>query len=816
MYWPDRGSGVPVEPDRKPVLSAVRQFFTEGGPGVPPTVPGGDWFNQITNELLNVLAAAGIEPNKVDDSQLEAAIRFLCEEASETLKSRLASNSGSSIIGDFDTAIELQASDEPVKFSRVKTLGYHQKNDGGGCDYEINDSPEFGSVTLANGLFANPINLSSPRQIGWTDIGGEDNYNKISAFVQSGNCAPKRYKTLLTMHRIYAEWLAGRGCPLAFFGDSTTDGATTTGHVPSTPNGNTWGSSVTINQSPNSYPKVLDSWCKKNAPAAKIYNAGFDSTSLREGVSMYDGFGNKFFHRVFFGYPDYNNVDFSDVKAIALSYGTSDSINLNDVNTIIDSYEWKMELLIVECFERGIQPIINHPVLNTQRRGSLVNGRDNDESVTIIQSINERLSKKYNLEIISLHDALYHYVNDNDDRTGDYLNVLAVDGVHPNDMGHRQIAGYFYSKLNPLVKTVTDGERFSASAGNPYVYTAPSLNGVDIWKEYDHAILKADQSFYHRFTPSVSNEFFNRFYVYCEKPMDLIYSGLMDANYIVTDFNKLPQVYVKHVAGDVTFKCALWSDYQGVLTSLTSISAQVIARLGVGLNEIQVQGPPTLGLRSFFDFGTLMVVPRSTEGVAREYFDGSSPKELRLDLLSSFPDIFYGLTAASNDIWCHSKFERNAYYAGRIGTDTQILFKANSLDQRSLYWAANRRFEDFDSKNQVTFSGTSVELSVIAPNSSGVPVKTVIATMTSSYNFSTVDPDSTFSLLIQHLVDGSLVFWVRRLNKSTGVFDNLCSTTMSSVSNTRIFSAGYSFGAKKTASGSQYMYLAGISVQSHT
>ncbi len=77
MYWPDRGSGVAVEPDRKPVLSAVRQFFTEGGSGVPPTVPGGDWFNQVTNELLNLLEAAGIDPSKTDDDQLLNAINII-------------------------------------------------------------------------------------------------------------------------------------------------------------------------------------------------------------------------------------------------------------------------------------------------------------------------------------------------------------------------------------------------------------------------------------------------------------------------------------------------------------------------------------------------------------------------------------------------------------------------------------------------------------------------------------------------------------------------------------------------------------------
>lgn len=75
MYWPDTQTGVDVEPARKPVASPVRKFFTEGGLGQPPTVPGGDWFNQITNEVLNVLAAAGIDPSKTDDDQLLKAIQ---------------------------------------------------------------------------------------------------------------------------------------------------------------------------------------------------------------------------------------------------------------------------------------------------------------------------------------------------------------------------------------------------------------------------------------------------------------------------------------------------------------------------------------------------------------------------------------------------------------------------------------------------------------------------------------------------------------------------------------------------------------------
>lgn len=81
MYWPDTNTGVDIEPARKPVASAVRKFFTEGGAGQPPTVPGGDWFNQITNELLNVLAAAGIDPSKADDDQLLQAIQVVSNAA---------------------------------------------------------------------------------------------------------------------------------------------------------------------------------------------------------------------------------------------------------------------------------------------------------------------------------------------------------------------------------------------------------------------------------------------------------------------------------------------------------------------------------------------------------------------------------------------------------------------------------------------------------------------------------------------------------------------------------------------------------------
>ncbi len=105
MFWPDTKTGVDVEPGRKTVQSAVRKYFTEGGVGVPPTVPGGDWFNQITNELLNVLADAGINPSKVEDDQLLDAIKRVSNSISarEALRRSYAEAGYNLVDGDFET-----------------------------------------------------------------------------------------------------------------------------------------------------------------------------------------------------------------------------------------------------------------------------------------------------------------------------------------------------------------------------------------------------------------------------------------------------------------------------------------------------------------------------------------------------------------------------------------------------------------------------------------------------------------------------------------------------------------------------------------
>lgn len=71
-------SGAVASPPAAP-LSPSSGYPTSGNPlaAVPATVPGPYWFHQITEEIRNVLVAAGITPDHEDLSQLAAAVQAL-------------------------------------------------------------------------------------------------------------------------------------------------------------------------------------------------------------------------------------------------------------------------------------------------------------------------------------------------------------------------------------------------------------------------------------------------------------------------------------------------------------------------------------------------------------------------------------------------------------------------------------------------------------------------------------------------------------------------------------------------------------------
>jgi hypothetical protein len=54
-------------------------YFFNGDPvqGLPPTMPGQDWFNRVQEEIANVITAAGLNLDPTNDSQMAQAITAL-------------------------------------------------------------------------------------------------------------------------------------------------------------------------------------------------------------------------------------------------------------------------------------------------------------------------------------------------------------------------------------------------------------------------------------------------------------------------------------------------------------------------------------------------------------------------------------------------------------------------------------------------------------------------------------------------------------------------------------------------------------------
>lgn len=74
MFHLDNTSGVPEMPEPKDEQSISPRWFGESQEQGGISWPGADWFNVVQAELLNLLKAAGIEPDKRSYDQLSKAI----------------------------------------------------------------------------------------------------------------------------------------------------------------------------------------------------------------------------------------------------------------------------------------------------------------------------------------------------------------------------------------------------------------------------------------------------------------------------------------------------------------------------------------------------------------------------------------------------------------------------------------------------------------------------------------------------------------------------------------------------------------------
>ena len=499
----------------------------------------------------------------------------------------------------FDTIALMTASTIEFPLDKILVLkGYYAVADGFHDRIVSNVQNDY-SVTLQNGLYANLIYNElegiKPRTVGYRNDNSEASYDILMKLSETGLIAPS-YKTINNIQSFFREWSIGNKYPIAFYSDSTTDGATTTGHVPSTLNvgGSFNSNSATVNVSPNSYPDILrglaDDLIKYPGKQIDIYNAGFD------GQALFD-LGSIFFDKVFFGFGrGLNNVDFSDVKGIVIGWGHSE-VQASITDTV-NMYKQHIEVQIAQCFERGIQPYIQESVFVMS---GLATGEErsarNDELRLLILSTMKEVAQKYNLEILSLQKPMEDYALFSTDNDDGILDIVAPDMSHPNDMGHKFLAGNIASRMCALVvqakyKTVLQPRD-------------DRLRCLDITKGINDYSVDAPADYTFPFKMEVPYTVDGlpmvTFAIYSDRTRPLLYSPYNS----VAGQDQLPVMEQKVNGTDIQ----IFLPYAGLpATSLNMITKNIpILILRVGLNVFTVKAPFNPSGASSFSVGAFEV-----------------------------------------------------------------------------------------------------------------------------------------------------------------------------------------------------------------
>lgn len=170
MYHLDNTSGVPEMPEPKDQQSISPRWFGESQEQGGISWPGADWFNTVQAELLNLLSAAGISPDKRSYDQLSKAIPLLGD---ARLRKELNTISGELLVGTPDCIDDLRDV-FPDLSSRISTKGALAPFDSGYGDwwFDLSDMSEL--VSLYPRLFIAPHADPTGRSGAWRLNMGRD------------------------------------------------------------------------------------------------------------------------------------------------------------------------------------------------------------------------------------------------------------------------------------------------------------------------------------------------------------------------------------------------------------------------------------------------------------------------------------------------------------------------------------------------------------------------------------------------------------------------------------------------------------------
>ena len=264
--------------------------------------------------------------------------------------------------------------------------------------------------------------------------------NNDSGYITRSDIPAMKPEVIYTFTDAYTQWCKGEKFPIAFFGDSTIDGNTTTGYV-----ANTLGKdSTSINTFCNVLQSLLREECSNST--LRIYNAGFSGQTLPWAVANFDKeFGT--------------GTAYSDVKMIGIGFGINDRLAYDDLNAYREGIKTNLISLINKCYEKRIQPFLltGQATLECGIQSNYVSTfplRDSNSVNIANNEIRRELAKEYGLELIDISDYTKIYLENSLEDS----NNITTDRLHFSDIGHKYEAGMIFAHIVPRVIEVEGNE----------------------------------------------------------------------------------------------------------------------------------------------------------------------------------------------------------------------------------------------------------------------------------------------------------------------------------------------------------------------
>ena len=240
-----------------------------------------------------------------------------------------------------------------------------------------------------------------------------------------------RKKRIYSLQDAYLSWMNGEKFPIAFAGDSTTDGYGTTGHVD-----NVLG---TDHVDTKAYPYLLQAKLREecNNNTLRIYNAGFSGKKIGYVIENFEAeFGS--------GTP------YEDTKMIGISFGINDRVDtIAEYGTFVKDLTTLANL----CFDKGIQPFMLTCQCTCESANGVDPNRSEWENMAYANKAKYEVAKLLDLEILDVSKATAHFI----EYSNKPLLQIMHDLCHFGDGGHEFESGFFFSEIVPRTIFV-DGE----------------------------------------------------------------------------------------------------------------------------------------------------------------------------------------------------------------------------------------------------------------------------------------------------------------------------------------------------------------------